>query len=173
MLGSRVFLAASLFVLLVVQSSPAGAVPQKQPAKPRTVSRQARATCEAAFAVAAKTPGVSIRRRTGTFSDETLPAPVFGCGLAISGSFARAKATGDAAVRLREIFSAQGWQEMPAYGADGKDGTSFAFRKAGVGCLVRGEWNGGADGEPEIPAEDWYKVAVVCTSPIFAEDRWQ
>ena len=62
---------------------------------------------------------------------------------------------------------------MPAYSADGKDGTSFAFRKARVACLVRCEWNGGADGEPEIPAEDWYKVAVLCTSPVFTENRWQ
>ena len=60
---------------------------------------------------------------------------------------------------------------MGAYGADGKDGTSFAFRNAGVACLVRGEWNGGADGEPEIPAEDGYKVALFCTSPVFPEDR--
>jgi len=167
------FLAASLFVLFVVLNSLAGAALQEQPSAPRMVSREVRAACDAAYAIAAKTPGVSIQRRTGTLSDETLREPVFGCGLVISGSFARAQATGDAAVRLREVFSAQGWQEMLEYAADGKDGTSFAFRKAGVACLVRGEWNGGADGELEIPAEDWYKVTAVCTSPVFAEHRWQ
>ena len=171
MLGCRVFLAASWSVLLVVQDGSASAALHKQPAKPKAVSSQVRAACDLAYAIAAKTPGVSIRRRMGTFRDETLRKPVFGCGLAISGSFARAQATGDAAVRLREGFAARGWQEMPAYGADGTDGTSFAFRKAGVACLVRGQWNGGADGEPEIPAEDWYKVAVFCTSPVFAENR--
>jgi hypothetical protein len=62
---------------------------------------------------------------------------------------------------------------MMAYSADGTDGTSFAYRKEGVACLVRGQWNGGAAGEPEIPAEDWYKVTVLCTSPVFTEDRWQ
>lgn len=172
MLGVRLFLEASLFVLLVFANSSAGAAQQTQPAKPRTVASQVRAACDVTYAIAAKTPGVSIRRRTGTFRDETLREPVFGCGLAISGSFARAKATGDAAVRLRDGFSARGWQEMPAYGADGTDGTSFAFRKAGVACLVRGKWNGGAEGDPEIPAQDWYKVAVLCTSPVFAENRW-
>ena len=30
------------------------------------------------------------------------------------------------------------WQEMGAYGADGTDGTSFAFQKGAVACLVRG-----------------------------------
>lgn len=175
MLDGRVFLAVSLSALLAVQNCSAGVELQKQQpvAKPRAVSSQVRAACDVAYAIAAKTTGVSIRRRTGTFRDETLPEPVFGCGLAISGSFDRARATGDAAVRLREGFSARGWQEMPAYGADGKDGTSFAFRKADVACLVRGQWNGGADGEPEIPPEDWYKVAVFCTSPVFAENRWQ
>ncbi len=97
--GVFAFLAASLFALLVVQSSSGGAAPQKQPAKPKAVSSHVR--------------------------------------------------------------------------ADGKDGTSFAFRKAAVACLVRGEWNGGADDEPEISAEDWYTVAVICTSPPFAEHRWR
>lgn len=168
----RVFLAARLFVLLVIPTSLAGAALQKQAPAPRTASREVRAACDAAYAIAAKTPGVSIRRRTGTFRDETLQAPVFGCGLTISGSFARAKATDDAAERLRKGLSARAWEEMPAYGADGTDGTSFAFRKAGVACLVRGTWDGGAAGDPGIPAQDWYKVAVICTSPVFPENRW-
>lgn len=171
MLRCRIVLAASLSVLLVVSKSSAGAAPQNQPPAPRTISRAVRAACDAAYAIAAKTPGVSIRRRTGTFRDETLRVPVFGCGLAISGSFARAQATGDAAVRLRQDWSARAWQEMPAYSADGTDGTSFAFRKAGVACMVRGTWDGGAPGDPKIPAEDWYKVAVFCTSPEFPENR--
>jgi hypothetical protein len=163
------FLRASLIVLLVVPTKSVGAAVQTL----RTVSSEARAACDAAYAIAAKTPGVSIQRQTGAFRDEMLQAPVFGCGLAISGSFARAKATGDAALRLRQGFSARAWQEMPAYSADGTDGTSFAFRNLGVACLVRGTWNGGAAGEPEIPAEDWYKVAVICTSPVFPETRWR
>jgi hypothetical protein len=164
-------LAASLFVILVVPNIFAGAALQMQPPVSKTVSSEVRAACDAAYAIAAKTPGVSIQRRIGTFSDETLRAPVFGCGLAISGSFARARATGDAAVRLRQEFSDRAWQEMPEYSADGTDGTSFAFRKAGVACLVRGTWDGGAADEPTIPAQDWYKVAVLCTSPPFPEKR--
>jgi hypothetical protein len=124
-----------------------------------------------AFLIARTTPGVSIRRSTGTFHDETLREPVFGCGLAISGSFKRAEKTGDAADRLRDAFMAQDWTEMPAYSADGTDGTSFAFRKGAVSCFVRGTWDGGADGEPPLPAGDWYKAAMFCTSPIFPETR--
>lgn len=171
MRNPRTFKAASVFVLLVVSNSWAHVTHQKQPTTPNTVSKAVRAACDATYAVAAKTPGVSARKRTGTFRDETLHEPVFACGLAISGSFARLKGTSDAAVRLREDFVARGWQEMAAYSADGKDGTSFAFRNAGVSCLVRGTWDGGADGEPEIPALDPYKITVFCSSPEFPEQR--
>ena len=165
-------MAASLFVLLVASDRvAAGAAGQKALPAPLTVSREVRAACDAAYAIAARTPGASVQRRTGNFSDETLRAPVFGCGLAIAGSFARAQTTGDAATRLRDDFEARAWQEMAEYSADGTDGTSFAFRKPGVTCLVRGTWNGGADGEPSLPAEDWYKVAVLCTSQEVPENR--
>jgi len=163
--------APPLLVLLVTVTSQAGSGLQQQPPARGTLSSVVRAACDEAYATAAKTRGVSIRRRTGSFRDEMLAAPIFGCGLAISGSFARAEATGDAAVRLHQSFVVRGWQEMPAYSADGPDGTSFAFRKGGVACLVRGAWNGGADDEPEVPREDWYRVAVICTSPVFPENR--
>ena len=60
---------------------------------------------------------------------------------------------------------------MSEYDADGKDGTRFAFCREGVTCLFRGEWNGGSDGEPEIPGEDWYRVFVLCTSSVSDEQR--
>ena len=160
---------ASLFVLLVVAAGLTGEQPQKQPPAQRTVPNEVRAACDAAYAIAVKTPGVSVERRTGTFRDETIKEPVFGCGLAVSGSFARAKATGSAADRLRQHFQTRGWQELAAYSADGTDGTSFAFRKAGVACLVRGTWDGGAADDPRIPALDWYKVTAFCASPEFPE----
>ena len=156
-------------MLLVITSIQAAS--QTKVARPPAVPSAVRAGCDMAFAIARTTPGVSVRRRTGTFTDETLRTPIFGCGLALSGSFKRALTTGDAAVRLRNAFMAQGWTEMPAYSADGTDGTSFAFRKGAVSCLGRGTWDGGADDDPDLPAEDWYKVAMFCTSPIFPETR--
>jgi hypothetical protein len=131
-----------------------------------------RAACDMAYRVAVKTPGTSVRRRTGTFSDETLRAPVFGCGLAISGSFAKTETTGDASVRLRQALTDSAWDEMGAYSADGTDGTSFAFRKGTVACFARGMWNGGAADEPNVPPEDWYKITFFCTTPVFPETRY-
>jgi hypothetical protein len=170
MFRCRVLGMSLLFLLLGLATAFAGGPAQKQP--PGTVPSEVRAACDAAYAIVVKTPGVSVRRRTGTCHDETLRGPVFGCGLAISGSFAKAEATGDAASRLHQHFPGQGWREMPAYSADGTDGTSFAFRKGGVACMVRGTWDGGAADDPAIPPLDWYKVTVFCTSPVFPEERW-
>ena len=166
-LGSQI----PIFSLLVLIAASGQADSQTKIAQQPTMPPAVRAACDAAFSTARATPGVSVRRRVGTFRDETLREPVSGCGLAISGSFKRAERTGDAVERLRDALMGQDWTEMPAYGADGTDGTSFAFRKGAVSCLVRGTWDGGADGDPALPAEDWYKVAMFCTSPIFPETR--
>jgi hypothetical protein len=147
------------------------AAAQRKPGVARPVPVDVQAACGAAYTIAAKTPGVVVKRSTGTFRDETLSRPVSGCGLALTGSFAKADKSGDATIRLRQDFEARGWAEMGAYSADGTDGTSFAFRRAGVACLVRGTWDGGADGDPPLPAEDWYKVALFCTTPVFPETR--
>jgi hypothetical protein len=104
-------------------------------------------------------PGPTLLPRAG---DETFRAPIPGCGITITGSFKRAAATGAAAERLHQAFESRKWQELPEFSADGHDGTSFAFRKGDAACFVRGEWDGGADDEPEIPAADPYKVIVVC-----------
>jgi hypothetical protein len=172
MFCGRVPIAALTLILLTVGTSMAAAPAQKHPTMSKAVKSAVRSACDAAYAIAANTSGVSVLRRTGSFRDETLQKTVFGCGLAISGSFDQAGATGDAASRLHQSFYDQGWQEMPAYSADGTDGTSFAFRKAGVACLVRGKWDGGSADDPDIPAQDWYQVEVFCTSPVFPENRW-
>lgn len=156
-------------MILFLFASALSALAQNQAPAPQ-LPRELRAACDMSYRIATSTPGASVKRRTGTFIDETLLRPVFGCGLDISGSFKRAEQTGDASVRLRDAFTGAGWQEMGAYGADGTDGTSFAFRKGTVACFVRGTWNGGAD-DPEVPAEDWYNVAMFCTSPPFPDER--
>ena len=126
------------------------------------VDADVRAACDEAFAIVAKTAGARARRSNGSFNDETFRAPIAGCGISITGSFKKAANTGAAADRLRQAFESRRWQELPEFSADGHDGTSFAFRKDDVACFARGSWDGGADGEPELPALDPYKVNVVC-----------
>jgi len=133
-----------------------------------------RAACDQAFAIVTKTAGVKTRRSNGSFNDETFRAPIAGCGIRINGSFKKAEKTGAAAERLRDAFESWRWQELPDFSADGHDGTSFAFQKDEVACFARGEWDGGTDDEPEIPAADPYKVTVICgkaTSFIRPQDR--
>lgn len=151
--------------------SPGRSALQSRTRAAQKVRSDVQEACNLAYTIAVGTRGVSIRRRTGDFRDETLRQPVFGCGLAISGSFSKAEETGDAAARLHREFAAHGWEEMAAYAADGKDGTSFAFKKAHVACLARGAWNGGADDEPEATEQDSYTVTLFCTTPVFPEQR--
>ena len=151
--------------VLALHATAANAQKPRQP----TLTPGVRDICYSAYRIASRTPGASVRRRTGMFTDETLQAPVFGCGFTVSGSFKRAGSGGDAITRLRESFESRRWEEMSEYGADGPDGTSFAFRNAGISCFARGMWDGGADDEPQIPPADWYRGVVFCVSPAFPE----
>src|SRR5204863_9172203 len=72
----RIFLAASLPVFLIASSQ---ATAQTKVTRSPAVPSAVRAACDMAFAIAKATPGVSIRRSTGTFRDETLRMPMFGC----------------------------------------------------------------------------------------------
>lgn len=86
----------------------------------------------------------------------------------MNGSFRR---TRDGAVpdRLHMKLAETGWEELLDYSADGPDGTSFAFRRDDVVCVVRGEWDGGDDSDPKSQPGDWYRVTVICARGIPAK----
>lgn len=125
--------------------------------------------CDAA-ARAASVPGTTVRRRSGVWTLEPLPRSVHGCGLEVHGLFSRLRNAPTAPEALRESFASRGWTEVVSYAADGKDGTQFAYRSGDLGCVVLGKWDGGADGEPQIPAADWYSVSVVCMPRLPARE---
>ena len=89
--------------------------------RPPAFSPAVRAACDMAYSIASPTPGVSIRRSIGVFSDEALQQPVPGCRLTITRSFKRLGMGPDASIRLRNVFETRGWVEMGEYSADGKD----------------------------------------------------
>jgi hypothetical protein len=165
------YIGAFLFLGLVGHATTRSTTFDDETANHVIAESTARLACDLAYSIAAETPGVSIQRSTGVFTHEALQRPVRGCRLAITGSFARTPPGGDAANRLRDGFTAQGWQEMPAYSADGKDGTAFVLRKTEVACLFRGTWTGEADDEPAMPREETYRVSVLCTSAVPPEER--
>jgi hypothetical protein len=112
------------------------------------------AACDGAHRAVEKTPGIEERRRTGSFSDETLRAPIASCRIDIDGSMKRLGKTDLPTEALNEYFGAQKWTELIEFSADGPDGTSFAYRgNNGAACLVRGQWD-----------EDAYTVTVLCGS---------
>ena len=120
--------------------------------------------CGIVYDVGSKTPGTRLQRATGSFRDEAIAAPIQGCRVIIDGS---TKALGTQAIptdRLSEIFESREWQQLPEFSSDGHDGTSFGYRRGSVACIVRGEWDGGSDDEPNAPLADPYRVTAVCGS---------
>ena len=120
------------------------------------------AVCDALQAAVAKTPGIKAQRRSGVIADEMLRAPIAACTITIDGSVKRLGKATHPTDRVSDYFEAQKWDQLPDFSADGPDGTVFAYRKSGVSCLVRGEWDGGSDDEPDVPRADPYKVMVLC-----------
>ena len=106
--------------ILLALPATAGVWPGSQQ-RPPILGPAVRAACDMAYSIASPTPGVSIRRSIGVFSDEALQQPVPGCRLSITGSFKRLGTGPDASIRLRNVFEARGWVEMGEYSADGKD----------------------------------------------------
>jgi hypothetical protein len=172
MIGNRVgYASIFLSLALVGQAASHSTALGNEAANGVAAESGARPACELVHSIAAEIPGVSIQRSTGVFDHEALERPARGCRVAVTGTFAPTPPGRDAADRLRDGFVARGWQEMPAYSADGKDGTAFALRKNEVACLFRGDWTGGTDYEPAIVQEGAYSVFVICTSPVPPEER--
>ena len=131
---------------------------QQRPAVPADIA----AACDAAYSVGAKTAGTKMQRSTGSFRDEMVASPIDGCRVIIHGSM---KALGKQALptdRLGDTLEKQAWVQMPEFSADGHDGTSFAYKRANVACVIHGEWDGGSDDEPDAPLADRYRVTVLC-----------
>jgi hypothetical protein len=170
-MANRAYVGGFLLLALTAPVATRSTVLEHQSAAQATVEHPVQLACDLAHSIAATSPEASIQRSTGVFTHEALQGPVRGCRLAITGSFENVPPGEDAANRLRDGFTAQGWREMLAYSADGKDGTAFALRKAEVACLFRGMWNGGFDSEFPIPREQAYTVSVLCTSPLPPEER--
>jgi hypothetical protein len=126
---------------------------------PAKLDNTVRAACDLAFAIAANTFGVTVRNQTGDFYDDALAAPVFGCMVSVTGSFAAVREeAGDAPSRLHFGFNARGWQELAAYAAAADTGRRFAFRKGEVTCLFAAVW--------EAKRRDRYDVAALCSRAI-------
>jgi len=132
------------------------------PQSDTAISPAVRRACDVLKSVVSSTAGASVTSRDHWSADDARPSPARGCGLDVSGSFAAARASGDAVTRVRNTLVSMGWIELPDYAADGKDGPALAYRAGRVACFVRGAWDGGTDDEPAVEGEDWYKAWVFC-----------
>ncbi len=64
--------------------------------------------------------------------------------------------------RLRSVLPQLGWREDLGYGADGKDGTAFGFRRGETLCIARASWDGGDDADPTYVPDDRYELRIEC-----------
>jgi hypothetical protein len=147
---SRRFAAGAALLIPLIAAAQGGPLPA-----------DVKAACDTAFAIVSKAAGIKTRRSNGTFNDQGFRAPIPGCRIQVDGSFKKAR-TGSAVDLLHTGLDARGWDELLEFSSDGPDGTSFAFRKDSVACFARGEWDGGADDEPGVPAGDSYKLTAIC-----------
>lgn len=162
--GARMRLLRAVAVLVVAHG--AGLAARSAAEAPDSAVRPG---CELARSIASSAPGASIERSDGVFAHELLPGSVRGCRVVITRSAGLAPSGQDVAGRLYDGFSSHGWQEMPAYTADGVDGTAFVLRKGEVACLFQGIWDGDPDGEPSRPGT--CRVSVLCTTAVPPEER--
>jgi hypothetical protein len=150
----------ALTFILVAFALPIAAGAQTVGAGP--LPKEVAAACDALHALMVKTPGITARRRSGSIADEMLRAPIAACAIDLEGSFKKLGKARQPTDRAAGYFDAQKWAPLPEFSADGPDGTVFAYRNRSVACLVRGEWDGGSDDEPNQPAADPYRVTVLC-----------
>jgi len=143
-------------------AAPSGAAQAAAPATrvPPAVLR----ACDLVAQIAARSTGVSIKRSTGPFEDEFESRTRVGCSVSLVGSNAALGGGPSPIDQWRKEFAARGWQEDTNHSADGPDGTSFAYVRAGVICMFQGRWDGGDDTDPTVKPDDEYKEAGQCAA---------
>jgi hypothetical protein len=149
----------------IATASPAPVTPPEAAAVATSAARIPPAVlraCDLVAQVAARAKGVTITRGTGTFDDERERRTRFGCSVSLVGSTKALGASPNPVELWCEQFSARGWQEDVNHSADGPDGTSFAFVRAGVICIFQGQWDGGDDTDPSAKPDDAYTGAEHC-----------
>jgi hypothetical protein len=124
--------------------------------------QDARAGCSIVERILAEFPTNAVDRSEGEVRDYRTGRAGPGCRVEMQGSAAAFQEGDPPDVALREKFSELGWTEDLAYGADGPDGSAFAFRKGAVLCVFRAHWDGGDDSDPTYVPEDRYDIEVDC-----------
>ncbi len=56
----------------------------------------------------------------------------------------------------------RGWAALVRYGADGPDGSTLAYQRGRVRCLVEQSWDGGDDSDTTYVPADWFKEQTTC-----------
>jgi hypothetical protein len=130
---------------------------------PAVVSAQdAPAACDSIARLVAEIPLLSTTRQDTVIVDHRLERTTVGFQLRATGSRSAFEGRDSPDERLRAALASRGWSEDYRYGADGPDGTAFAFVTGSVLCLFRAAWDGGDDSDPTYVPHDRYELVVGC-----------
>ncbi len=143
------------------------------PEQQREVPANVRGACAAVAAVLAGMPSLEIVPADTTVVDPRTQYEAWGCTYAVTGSMSMFRGADTPDERVREALAALGWREDWDYGADGPDGTAYAFRSGPVICYFRGSWDGGDITDSTYVPEDWYQMSAGCIEAAEAEARFK
>ncbi len=129
-----------------------------------TGQREADTGCATVVRILADFPTLAVNLTEGEVRDYRTGETGPGCRVEMKGSAAAFRESGQPDIALREEFAGLGWTDDYEYGADGPDGSAFAFRKGSILCVFRAHWDGGDDSDPTYVPEDRYDVEVDCLS---------
>lgn len=120
--------------------------------------------CQQVADVLRTTPGTRTEIRQGEFRDELQNILRPGCRVILRGSLAALgeKSMPIEVLRSKDLPVFKNWADDYSYGADGPDGTMFAFRGKNTLCVITGRWDGGDDSDPKYFPADWYEIKITC-----------
>ena len=119
--------------------------------------------CDLAYKQLSLVPSLNLKRSTGNFTDDGISYN--GCIVVLKGNREKIKnvhypyplfypSEGSAMYK-------QGW--LADREADGPDGTRFRISRQNIFCVVKGNWDGRDDSDPNYVPSNRYEVIVSCS----------
>jgi len=118
--------------------------------------------CDNVTRLVAEAPSLVISGTDTLVHDDRFGRTAPGCLVRMAGQVPAFRGTTRPDEFLRQKLTSQGWLEDLRYGADGPDGTAFAYVRGDVLCMVRAAWDGGDDTDPSYVPEDRYELVIGC-----------
>ena len=141
---------------------------------PRPQLTDVRAGCDSAAALMRAALGLKPTRTDGPFKDTWTQSTRIGCTIIADGTFKALNNRGSPVDVLLDSFTSHGWRGS-GHEADGPDGSVVGVRSRDILCVIRGEWDGGDDSEPDTATakadvDQSYRATIECSRDVVVND---